>query len=313
MTKEARIEAIKYFIKRAYDTSYLPGNITPAYLQGFRKAAESAGVDQDVLIKIAGGLTFLEQVEAFRNAMNNSARDQFGDGTFFKNLGTGLGRMGTGVLQGVTGLVSGVGGVLSGTAGWLHHGLTGKGWANGWREGWDSGYNNMGFGSYNLGAARRRLASWDQKLRDDYIERNNIDVKNMSMLERLALLGTDIAQGAGEGIGASVAGGVAAKGVGAAAGRVANATSKATSVAGKATNLAARGVKNTAKFVNPNMKIGPKMGIVVSGINGDTAINTGGNYNRQHQDFNNLGNANSQNYYSAVKPGDISDQITYNA
>lgn len=136
--------------------------------------------------------------------------DNVADGTFGKNLEHGLTSMGNGIMKGIAsvpgalaGLAAGAGSMVKNTfdpnVSWADtFGRAGTAFSN--ASDWVD--NNVGIGSYNLGAAQRRINAWQQNNMSKYMDLNNMDANNLSALERMGLTGQAVANAAGEALGA---------------------------------------------------------------------------------------------------------------
>lgn len=199
-----------------------------AYIAGFCKVAEAHGVDPCELIKAAwtwgdvfaapintvvgagnslwSGVTGNGFGNGWRNGYNaadtfqKAVGDSLVDGdswrTFGKNLSTGAAAMVTGIGQGLAATPGMVGGLVGGVGSLV----TGNGWGNGWDKGRDF-VDSIGVGDYNLGTLKTNLADFQRFNRDVYVDTNNIDLNNLSALERAGLYSLDTAAAAGRMIG----------------------------------------------------------------------------------------------------------------
>ena len=188
-----------------------------AYIAGFCKAAEDAGVDPVQLIKAAGwwsdkwsGLKqdmqdAWEGTKGFVGAFVDP--DLYKD--FGKNIWSGTKSALTGLGQGVAALPGLVGNVAGGAVG-LVTGAFGDGsYLDNVKNSWNAGgrlVDSIGIGDYDLKHLKDRLDTVQANNRSEYMANNNMDPNNMGALERWGMNGMAIANGAGKAIPAAYVG-----------------------------------------------------------------------------------------------------------
>lgn len=180
-----------------------------AYIAGFCKAAEDAGVDPVQLIKAAGwwsdkwsGLKqdmqdAWEGTKGFVGAFVDP--DLYKD--FGKNIWSGTKSALTGLGQGVAALPGLVGNVAGGAVG-LVTGAFGDGsYLDNVKNSWNAGgrlVDSIGIGDYDLKHLKDKLDTVQANNKSEYMANNNMDPNNMNGWERWGMHGMNLANAAGQ-------------------------------------------------------------------------------------------------------------------
>lgn len=191
-----------------------------AYIAGFCKAAEDAGVDPEELVKLADWSSWWRDKwnKAKFEAQNAWAWGKglvgaFGDKDLYedaaKNVWTGAKSMGTGIAQGAAALPGLVGNVAGGVGGLVAGAFMDGNYLDNVKRSWNAGgklVDSIGIGDYDLKHLKDRLDTVQANNRSEYMANNNMDPNNMGALERWGMNGMAIANGAGKAIPAAYVG-----------------------------------------------------------------------------------------------------------
>ena len=171
-----------------------------------------------------------------------------------KNIGSYAASAGNGLMSGAIGAVRGIGGAVGAAGNGIATLWNGKGLMQNLSEGWDSGsdvVDNIGIGDYDLGHARRRIATWQANNIGDFIDRNNLSADSW------AVKGMNLTNAVGDFAGGAIVGGGLGKGL-QLAGRGMQLVNSGNRIARTAAHVVGKGTELGGKAINMVYGGGPK-------------------------------------------------------